>query len=252
MSEETCESFFLVASEEDLRLKLFWNEKIAKAEGWQNFKAIDIDLYQIWREWESESFRRAGDPLWRALGFKGRPGEIKAHDRPPIIFDATAGFGIDSLRLLFYGGEVYSFERSQLLLKLLASGRGELLAKLPPEVSQKLSWRLIAGDACNNPTALPRPEIIYLDPMYPPRVREKGAQSKEMRVLQRMVGKGSEEEDQRLFAWAKALSPKRIIVKRPFYANPFAKNPLASIKGKLLRFEVYSYSSLEPEKFSLK
>lgn len=83
----------------------------------------------------------------------------------------------------------------------------------------------------------PRPEVVYLDPMYPH--KQKSARvKKEMRVFQSLVGRGDDADG--LLAPAHRLATKRIVVKRPDYAPPLGDVPAhAAILTKSHRFDIY-------------
>ncbi|WP_186370392.1 class I SAM-dependent methyltransferase, partial [Yersinia bercovieri] len=55
----------------------------------------------------------------------------------------------------------------------------------------------------------PRPEVVYLDPMYPHR-QKSALVKKEMRVFQSLVG--ADEDADGLLAPARALATKRVVV----------------------------------------
>ena len=65
----------------------------------------------------------------------------------------------------------------------------------------------------------PPPDVVYLDPMYPHR-QKSALVKKEMRVFQSLVG--ADEDADLLLAPALALATRRVVVKRPDYAEPLA------------------------------
>lgn len=81
------------------------------------------------------------------------------------------------------------------------------------------------------------PDVIYLDPMYPHR-QKSALVKKEMRVFQSLVG--ADDDADSLLAPAIALAKRRVVVKRPDYAEPLAgqKAPSA-ITTKSHRFDIY-------------
>jgi 16S rRNA (guanine1516-N2)-methyltransferase len=80
-------------------------------------------------------------------------------------------------------------------------------------------------------------DVVYLDPMYPH--RDKSALvKKEMRTFQTLVGADLDADD--LFSPARKLARKRLVVKRPDYAEPLAGvKPTMTITTKKNRFDVY-------------
>jgi 16S rRNA (guanine1516-N2)-methyltransferase len=93
-----------------------------------------------------------------------------------------------------------------------------------------INW--LADNAINT-----RPDIIYLDPMFP--ARQKSAQvKKEMVLLQRLLP--PEQDTLSLFRQALACAAKRVVVKRPRLASNLADQaPSYSITGKSSRFDIY-------------
>src|SRR5436190_24267612 len=82
-----------------------------------------------------------------------------------------------------------------------------------------------------------RPEIIYLDPMFPER-KKSAAVKKEMVLLQQLVGDDLDADA--LFHLALTCANNRVVVKRPRLAEPIAGiRPNFSITGKSSRFDIY-------------
>ncbi len=86
-------------------------------------------------------------------------------------------------------------------------------------------------------TLQPKPDVVYLDPMYPH--RQKSAMvKKEMRVFQTLVG--ADDDADGLLEPARRLAKKRIVVKRPDYAPPLAGIATQSaVETKSHRFDIY-------------
>jgi 16S rRNA (guanine1516-N2)-methyltransferase len=171
-----------------------------------------------------------GEAISKAVGIK------KGH-RPNIV-DATAGWGRDAFVLATMGCRVHMIERSEVMAKLLEDGlrRAERDAKIGTMIKENLS--LICGDSRKELLHTPfEPEVIYLDPMFPH--KEKSALvKKEMRVLQEVVGQ--DEDADALLKLALTIATKRVVVKRPAYANFLAEiKPQTSIKTKKHRFDIY-------------
>jgi 16S rRNA (guanine1516-N2)-methyltransferase len=83
----------------------------------------------------------------------------------------------------------------------------------------------------------PRPEVVYLDPMYPHK-QKSALVKKEMRVFQSLVG--SDDDADGLLAPARRLATKRIVVKRPDYAPPLGNvSAHATTLTKSHRFDIY-------------
>ena len=89
------------------------------------------------------------------------------------------------------------------------------------------------------------PDVVYLDPMYPhPENKKKSALvKKEMRVFQSLVG--ADNDADALLEPALALATKRVVVKRPDYAEWLNQiKPSMAIETKKNRFDVYVKASM--------
>ena len=171
-----------------------------------------------------------GEAISKAVGIK------KGH-RPNIV-DATAGWGRDAFVLATMGCRVHMIERSEVVAKLLEDGlrRAEQDKKIGTMIKENLS--LTCGESRQELLNTPfEPEVIYLDPMFPH--KEKSALvKKEMRILQDVVGQ--DEDADALLNLALTIATKRVVVKRPAYANFLAEiKPQTSIKTKKHRFDIY-------------
>lgn len=172
-----------------------------------------------------------GQPLARAVGIK--PGCT------PTVLDATAGLGRDAFVLASIGCEVTLCERAPALAALLIDAIER--ARTDPEVAA-IAARMHACwiDAREWLVALPeprRPDVIYLDPMYPPS-RSSALVRKEMRAVQRLVGPDLDSAS--LLTLALSHAGRRVVVKRPG-AAPALQGPAPStcIRSKKTRYDVY-------------
>lgn len=88
-----------------------------------------------------------------------------------------------------------------------------------------------------------RPDVVYLDPMYPEESGENGKSrsalnKEEMRILKMIVGNDQDADE--LFARALQLARKRVVVKRPKHAPHIAgKKPHITFAGSSSRMDVY-------------
>jgi 16S rRNA (guanine1516-N2)-methyltransferase len=168
--------------------------------------------------------------LFQAVGFRaGRPS----------VLDATAGLGRDAFRLAYHGCNVTAVERCPAVFALLRDGLER--AERDPEVSQRLGGRMqmVQGEACDvlrTLSADETPEVVYLDPMFPPK-RKSALVKKEMRVLRRLVGDDLDAGE--LFEAARTAARKRVVVKRLRQAEPLAPNPTHSLCDRTARYDVY-------------
>lgn len=170
--------------------------------------------------------------LARAVG-------IKPGIRPSII-DATAGLGKDALLMASWGCPVTMIERSPLLAALLEDGlqRAQAPQGLPEPIRDRL--HLLHGDAAiliRDTRTLPRPDTIYLDPMYP-HGNKTALNRLEMRVIRKLVGDDGDAAE--LLEHALDHAKKRVAVKRPKRAPLLGgREPSHVIKMKNSRYDVY-------------
>nr|WP_126168747.1 class I SAM-dependent methyltransferase [Shewanella khirikhana] len=162
---------------------------------------------------------------------------LKAGANPSVV-DGTAGLGRDAFVLASLGCNVLLIERHPVVAALLEDGlrRAYLDAEIGPWMAQRM--QLVHGsslDALDN--LQHQPDVVYLDPMYPH--RDKSALvKKEMRVFQSLVGADTDADG--LLQPALKLAQKRVVVKRPDYAEDLdGIKPSTRIETKKNRFDVY-------------
>lgn len=170
------------------------------------------------------------EAIARAVGLKG--GSSLG------VLDLTAGLGRDSFILAGLGCTVQMVERSPVVAALLADGLTR--AKKEPSLAGIITrLSLIVDDSRNILDAWQgaRPEVIYLDPMYPHRGKS-ALVKKEMRIIRLLAG--DDQGSDQLLAAALKLAGRRVVVKRPRLAPPLS-GPKANfaISGKNSRFDVY-------------
>lgn len=170
--------------------------------------------------------------LGRAVGLKA--------NRCPTVIDATGGLARDAFVLASLGCRVTLIERSPVIAALVDDGLKR--AAIDPEVGSIINDRLklLVGDSCDYLEKMAeeqRPEVIYLDPMYPHRTKS-ALVKKEMRVLRLLVG--DDLDAPQLLAAALGCASERVVVKRPSTAEPITgPSPSMAITGKNGRFDVY-------------
>ena len=184
------------------------------------------------------SGRRQG--LGQALGLQKYPA--------PTVLDATAGLGKDALLMAHLGCTVQMLERSPLVHALLEDGLARACSSVAEPLVQAAVARLALqhGEARDwlaeaAAGARPRPDIVYLDPMFPP--RDKSARvKKDIAVLQEVLG--AETDFPSLLQAARAVARLRVVVKRPGSKSDAALPlPTFTVPGKTAHFEVYVSSS---------
>lgn len=169
----------------------------------------------------------------------------------PTILDGTAGLGRDAFVLASLGCKVQMVERHPVVAALLDDGleRAKQDSEIGGWVSERMSLihasSLNALDDLAQNAEFTKPDVVYLDPMYPhPENKKKSALvKKEMRVFQSLVGADLDADG--LLEPALALATKRVVVKRPDYANWLhEQKPSMAIETKKNRFDVYVIASM--------
>lgn len=156
--------------------------------------------------------------------------------RDLTVLDATAGLGRDAFVLASLGAKVTLVERNPAVAALLFDGlrRAAVIAELNWLGERMQLLHSSALDALQQHGAV---DVVYLDPMFPPRDKT-ALVKKEMRAFHDVVG--SDTDADALLAPALKLAQKRVVVKRPGYADFLAqKAPTMSVSGKNNRFDVY-------------
>lgn len=188
----------------------------------------------------SMGFRRQrgggrGQAVAKAVGLKsGRP--------IPRVADLTAGLGRDAFLLATLGCPVLALERHADIHALCADGL-ERAAADPDTAEAVARLQLLHIDALtalqswsSSPLADFTPDVLYLDPMHPPR-RKSALPRKEMRLFRALVG---EDPDQTaLLDSALAAPVRRVVVKRPAQYPPLCDGVTSAIEGKTTRFDIY-------------
>ena len=174
-----------------------------------------------------------GQPLARAIGLKG--------GAAPTVADVTAGLGRDAFVLACLGCTVWLIERSPIVAALLRDGlrRAAHDAEIGQMVRERLHFHSGDGREC-----LPRltanqqrPDVVYLDPMYPHRQKSAWV-GKEMRLLRQLAG--DDADAPALLAVALACAGNRVVVKRPRLAPSLSgPPPTARIVAPNTRFDLY-------------
>ena len=176
----------------------------------------------------------------------------------PRVLDATAGLGKDAFVLATLGCYVQMLERSPAVHALLRSGLArahEFAAYEDPALKQILArMELLSVDSHDYLQRLPnentadqtRPDVIYLDPMFPDRQKTADVK-KEMAAFHSIVGK--DEDADALLEKALAKANYRVVVKRPRKAPCIGALtggtiPSYQLEGKSSRFDIYALKKI--------
>ncbi len=215
---ESSSDFLLVWTGEHLELRDCRDPKL---------NPLRVDFHDAdFRRYSAGLSRR--QPLARAIG------------KAQLVADATAGLAQDAFRLALMGYRVTAIERCAAVAALVQDGLRRL-NETPHALGERL--QLIVGDARATLSSLmPRPEVVYLDPMFPSKRNTSAAVRKELKWLRELVGEDPDALE--LFETARRSATHRVVVKRPDHAAPLIANPAASISGKLVRYDIYSTRTL--------
>jgi 16S rRNA (guanine1516-N2)-methyltransferase len=203
---------------------------------WVNLESIDV---------KSPAGRSLRQPLARALGIRRRA------DPPPVVIDATAGWGEDSWLMAALGCPVLAVERNRVVATLLRDGLFRAGAAAPDmlqrihvvntdarDLLRRLARRTDLHDLPPSVEPFTHPDVVYIDPMFPaPPGGRKAAERKPMAVLRRLVG--GDDDAAELLEWALRVARRRVVVKRPLRAQPLADNVVSSHEGKGMRYDVH-------------
>lgn len=164
----------------------------------------------------------------------------------PSVFDATAGLGQDAFVLASLGSEVTMMERSPVAYCLLADGLKRARLEGDSQCEDVLAivrrMRLIEGDSIHYMGSSGQVDVVYLDPMFPP--KQKSAQvKKEMAAFHSVVG--YDQDEAQLLEAALGFAQYRVVVKRPRLAPSIpGPQPNSSYMGKSSRFDIYGLKRL--------
>lgn len=185
-----------------------------------------------------------GQPVAKAVGLKGTK-EL------PRVVDATAGLGGDSFVLASLGCEVTLLERSPVAAALLFDAL-ERASVHPDTMDIARRMTLVHADAiqwlaaqAERPEA-ERPQVVFVDPMFPDTDKKSAAAKKGMQAFQQVIG--DDLDSAALLAAAIAAATVRVVVKRP-QRGPAIEGvkPSAVLDGKSTRFDLYVIKALRPQ-----
>ena len=153
-----------------------------------------------------------------------------------LIFDLTAGLGLDALGMSHFGFQVLAFEKNPLVFFLLQQA---LKNHRPPggKLHFCLYWRDSLEVLKNLKSFGRKPDIVYLDPMFPEKPKKRALSGKNMQVFRRFVGPDSHGRE--LLEQALKVAKNRVLVKRPRRASPLLESPNCVYRGNLSRIDMY-------------
>lgn len=178
-----------------------------------------------------------GEAVAKAVGIRG--------SELPTVIDATAGLGRDAFVLAAVGCQVRLVERHPVVYLLLQDGLNRAYQDEEIGAMLQQNLRLLEVNHINqlNPQT-DFADVVYLDPMYPHK-QKSALVKKEMRMFQHLVGADLDADE--LLTPALQLAQKRVVVKRPDYAEFLCgKPPHFSRETKNHRFDIYMGQAAMP------
>lgn len=153
------------------------------------------------------------------------------------ILDSTAGLGQDAMVLASLGANVIALERHPLLYLLLQDGLTRAATQLPEMTKRIQLFHQDALGFLQQTNKLANVDVIYLDPMFPP--RQKSAQVKaNMQLLHDIAGQDVDKNA--LLSAALNTSIKRIVLKQPRHAPLLtAHQPTHQVIAKSCRWDIF-------------
>ena len=181
---------------------------------------------------------RRTDLLARAVGFRKY--------KNAKIVDATAGLCRDAFHMACLGFEVTALEMNKKIYEVVL-----------PYVENFTFLNQAAKDYFSKLSEQDRPDVVYLDPMFPGPER-KSKPGKESILLQQLATIPNEHEELDLLLTSLRYARKRVVVKRPRHAPILAKSlidkttgelmkglsldPKVRVSGKSIRYDIYLVS----------
>ena len=160
------------------------------------------------------------------------------------VIDATGGWLGDTLLMCSQNYQVQVLERNWLLQGFIAEACKRLSMSDWLLSNQAPLPSLIRMDAIDYLEQKDQEfDCVYIDPMFPPKIKQSAAVRKSMQVLHELIGQDFDAGF--LFSAAYSSNVRRIVVKRPDYADSLhlgleaSKPPTETLKGKLVRYDVY-------------
>ena len=169
-----------------------------------------------------------------------RASRLKDMSGSPTLIDAAAGLGNDGLLLAAAGFKVTLCEYNPVIAELLTDSLRRA-AEVPALASAVSNITVRTGDSIPfMKESGVRPDVIYLDPMFP----ESGKNAlikKKFQLLRQLELPCSNEEE--LLEAAIAAGPHKIVIKRPIKGPYLAgRKPSYSIEGKAVRYDCLVYA----------
>ncbi|BCD89943.1 ribosomal RNA small subunit methyltransferase J [Francisella halioticida] len=156
------------------------------------------------------------------------------------ILDTTTGLGRDTFTLASRGHQITSIEKDVYIYLLLCDA---LYRASQIESISHIATNITLINLDSNQYILTTEQLfdcIYVDPMFPPR-RKSAKVKQDMQILHKIAFNDENHNTLLLKNILKTQKAKKVIVKRPIYAEfLYNKKPSSQLKGKINRFDIYS------------
>lgn len=224
----------------------------AEAEGLAapvGFEVLAGRLHARLSEWPRSAAFRVEFDSSRMAGARRSP-LVKAAGSPPgVLLDATAGFGGDAMTFASAGWTVIAIERDRWIHWLLEEGLAA--ARVDPRLADAAARITLLhanaadvfearsqGARIDGVTVADPIDVVLLDPMFPAEARGKSALPPKSAQLLRAIA-GEDPDAATLLDLARRACTRRVIVKRPPWAEPLRPGVESTRKTKLLRIDSY-------------
>jgi 16S rRNA (guanine1516-N2)-methyltransferase len=202
-----------------------------------NSRSIEIDYLTPAALRKLKQFARKKELLQKACGVKA--------GQPLSVFDATPGYGYDSLALGLTGAQVVMCERCPEVALALQQALLKAGTEGPPWLRESVSRiTLLNGDSIEYLQTLEgeqRPEVIVVDPMFPEE-RRSALSKKEIQILRALCG--DDPDSPKLLEVALRAATKRVVVKRRIKDPALGQmKPDYSLQGTSIRVDIYHPSA---------
>lgn len=160
---------------------------------------------------------------------------------PLSVIDATAGLGADAYILAALGCQVQMLEKSGLIAALLYDGLRRGLQEGAGDIRAHLgNMALVMADAHAYMVSMEDdPDVITLDPMFPPR-KKTARVKKDMALMQQLLPPNEDEDIEQLLELACQRAKKRVVLKRPGKMEKHPKQkPDFQVPGRACHFQVF-------------
>lgn len=217
---------------DNFELQLIFGNELVELYNKQLNTSIHVDFVNGTLAHRQQFGGGRGQAIAKAIGLK--------KGKNPDVLDVTAGLARDAYILATLGCHITLVEKSPVLCELIKDG---IKRGLENEQSVKIiseHFRLHNFDATDfmqNMDENQRPDVIYMDPMYPER-KKSALVKKDMQILQHLLAKN--ENDEELLKAALNCARERVVVKRPSHAPCLGETkPATAISSKKTRYDIY-------------